>query len=172
MCGMRFFRIDDDFRFADQYYVYDSARHGPDGSIIYDRSVDDLLSGFQWGGDMNYRVGCRWNFFCDTAFGIYDNHMSVFQQFSDADRRRVQSPDLQLVQGRRVVPRRIAGRRFVRHLTAIGARSWPIVPWAITGLALATDVPTDFTDVSDANHINSDNSVVIHGLQTGFECRY
>jgi hypothetical protein len=172
MCGMRFFRIDDDFRFSDQYYVETAGLAGPDGSIVYDRSVDDLLSGFQWGGDMNYRVGCRWNFFCDTAFGIYDNHMSVFQQFSDANGGGAfNHPTYNSSKD---------GVSFLGELRVGGSYDinchWRAVmayrAVAITGLALATDVPTDFTDVSDANHINSDNSVVIHGLQTGFECRY
>jgi hypothetical protein len=171
MCGMRFFRIDDDFRFADQFYVQTAGAAGPDGSIIYDRSVDDLLTGFQWGADMNYRVGCRWNFFCDTAFGIYDNHMNVFQQFSDTDGGAFNHPTYNSSKD---------GVSFLGELRVGGSYDischWRAVlayrAVAITGLALATDVPNDFTDVADANHINSDNSVVIHGLQTGFECRY
>ena len=129
MCGIRFFRIDDDFRFSDQFYVSTAGVAGPDGSIVYDRSVDDLLSGFQWGGDMNYCVGCRWNFFCDSAFGIYDNHMSVFQQFSDAV-PAAPSITRPTTRPRMTCPSSANCGSAVRTIsTAIGARCWPIVPW-------------------------------------------
>jgi hypothetical protein len=171
MCGVRFFRIDDDFRFADQFYVQTAGAPGADGNIYFDRSVDNLMSGFQWGANMNYRVGCRWNFFCDSAFGIYDNHMRVFQQFTDSDGGTFSDPTFRSTKD---------DVAFLGELRMGGAYDischWRAVAAyravAISGLAMSTDLPVDFTDHADASRINSDNSVLIHGVQVGFECRY
>jgi hypothetical protein len=171
LCGVRFFRIDDDFRFADQFYVQTSGAPGADGNIYFDRSVDDLLTGFQWGANMNYCVACRWNFFCDTAFGIYDNHQRVFQQFTDSDGGTFSDPTFRSSKDSVAFlgELRIGGAYDIScHWRAVAAYR----AVALSGVALATDLPTDFADHADASRINSDNSVIIHGIQTGVECRY
>ena len=44
---------------------------------------------------------------------------------------------------------------------------------AITGVATSTDqIPTDFTNPEWVAIIDSDNSMIVHGVQTGVECRY
>jgi hypothetical protein len=44
---------------------------------------------------------------------------------------------------------------------------------AMTGIATSTDqIPTDFTNPQWVALIDSDNSMVVHGVQTGVECRY
>jgi hypothetical protein len=171
LCGIRFLRIDDDFRFADQFYVQTAGAPGPDGNIYFDRSVDNLMTGFQWGANMNYCVACRWNLFCDSSFGIFDNHMNVFQQFSDSDGGTFSNPTYN---------RSKDDVAFLGELRLGGSYDischWRAVlayrAVGITGLALATDLPADFTDSADVNHINSNSSVVIHGVQAGVECRY
>jgi hypothetical protein len=171
LCGVRFFRIDDDFRFADSFYVQGGGGPGADGNIYFDRSVDNLMTGFQWGANMNYCVCCRWNLFCDSSFGIYDNHMNVFQQFSDSDGGTFSDPTFRRSKDDVAFlgELRIGGSYDIScHWRAVAAYR----AVGISGVALATDLPTDFTDKADVNHINSSNSVVIHGLQLGVECRY
>jgi hypothetical protein len=171
LCGIRFFRIDDDFRFADTFYVQTTGAPGADGNIYFDRSVDNLMTGFQWGANMNYCVCCRWNLFCDTDFGIYDNHMRVFQQFTDSDGGQFNDPTFRSTKDDVAFlgELRIGGAYDIScHWRAVAAYR----AVAISGLALSTDLPSDFADHADANHINSDNSVLIHGIQVGFECRY
>jgi hypothetical protein len=34
------------------------------------------------------------------------------------------------------------------------------------------NIPNEFSDRADVANINSDNSMIIHGVQTGVECRY
>jgi hypothetical protein len=44
---------------------------------------------------------------------------------------------------------------------------------AMTGIATSTDqVPGDYTNAEWVAIIDSDNSMVVHGLQLGAECRY
>ena len=44
---------------------------------------------------------------------------------------------------------------------------------AMTGVATAVgQIPDNFTNADEVGHINTDNSLVIHGIQTGVECRY
>jgi hypothetical protein len=109
--------------------------------------------------------------FCDTAFGIYDNHMRVQQIFTSTtggtfnDPTYVASKDSVAFLGEL----RIGGAYDITcHWRAVLAYR----AVAISGLALSTDLPHDFTDAADVNHINADNSVIIHGIQAGFECRY
>ena len=171
LCGVRFFRIDDDFRFGDTFNIYTGGSPSYTGSLFFDRSVDDLLTGFQWGANMNYCVACRWNFFCDSDFGVYDNHMHLFQQFSDANAGAFSDPTYRSSKDDVAFlgELRIGGSYDISsHWRAVAAYR----AVGISGVALATDLPTDFTDHADAKHINSDNSVVIHGIQLGAECRY
>ena len=43
----------------------------------------------------------------------------------------------------------------------------------MTGVATALgQIPDNFTNEAEVSHINTDNSLVIHGIQTGVECRY
>ena len=170
LCGIRFLRIDDDFRFGDSYRFYDSVNGNTDATLNFDRSVDNLLTGFQWGENMNYCIACRWNIFLDSTFGVFDNHMNVYQHFSDN------------IGGNFAVPTYRSSKDDVAFLgeLRIGGSYDISCHWravlayravGITGIASSTDLP-DFTDVSDAQHINSDRSVVIHGVQAGVECRY
>jgi hypothetical protein len=44
---------------------------------------------------------------------------------------------------------------------------------AIAGIANSTDqVPSDFTNAEYVAIIDSDSSIIVHGVQIGAECRY
>ena len=44
---------------------------------------------------------------------------------------------------------------------------------AIAGMATSTDqIPDEFTNAEYVGIIDSDNSMIVHGLQVGAECRY
>jgi hypothetical protein len=175
-CGVRYFRIDDDFVFGSTFTEYDGANWGANDNLNYRVNVDDQLVGFQLGANMNYCVACRWNVFCDTCFGIYDNIIDVSQSvYGSGTVRFANSGNDATIGGS------TDAVAFLGELRVGGAYdvtcNWRLVAAyravAATGLALSTDqIPENFADETTAIHINTDGSMIVHGIQLGAECRY
>ena len=144
--------------------------------INYDMQVDNNLIGPQVGWTMNYCVGCKWNFFCNTTFGVFDNHMRTTNA---CGRRRRHGPLLRT--GETSTSAAKDDIAFLGELRVGGSYditcNWRGVlayrAVALSGVATSVDqIPDQFSNIDDAEIINSDNSIVIHGVQTGVECRY
>ena len=161
-CGVRYFRIDDDFSYDTEFAEYDGAAYDQaayDGftfdnrnELCYDINVENNLIGPQVGWTTNYCVGCRWNFFCNSTFGVFDNHMTKYQRVWTGGDGRALHRHRRIVQrsqqeGRRRVPRRIARRRFVRlHLPL--ARRAGLPGGGLTGIATSIgQIPDHFAIV-------------------------
>ena len=60
----------------------------------------------------------------------------------------------------------VSARRFEPNLQLVRAM-------AISGVALSVDqIPQDFSNSEQTGLIDSDGSIIIHGIQAGVECRY
>lgn len=188
LCGVRYVRLDDDFQYATKFIEYDGADWQPaayspfdaqsDNELFYNVSVDNHLTGFQFGGLMNYCVACKWNFFCDTNFGLYGNHIVSDQRlwsggggtvrFINGQWDAAVSSDKDDVSF--MGEMRLGGSYdFNCHWRGVLAYR----ALAITGVALSTEqMPLDFADAETVGVIDSDSSIIIHGVQAGAEFRY
>ena len=187
-CGVRYFRVDDDFMYANEFAewtggVADKAAHdgfydGESNELYYDVQVDNHLVGAQVGWTMNYNYACKWNFFCNSTFGLFNNHIEHMQQMwggGGGDVRFTGSGEDFYVESSKndiamMGELRLGGSYDItcnwRAVMAYRAV-------AIAGLATSTDqIPDEFTNPEWVAIIDSDNSMIIHGVQVGAECRY
>ncbi len=181
-CGVRYFHIDDDFLYASEFnpnggsHAYDGFSYDNEYELCYDVEVENSLVGPQVGWTTGYCCG-RWSLFCNSTFGIFNNHMNVLQrvwsgggdevQFSDGSNASVRSSKDSVA---------FLGELRVGTAYDITCNWRAIVAYravAITGLATSVDqMSNDYSDRYAVGVIDSDNSMVIHGVQVGAECRY
>ncbi|MEM6330328.1 MAG: hypothetical protein AAF790_08770, partial [Planctomycetota bacterium] len=156
---------------------YDGSMPEDDNVLFHDVEVDNDLVGFQLGCSMNCLVGCRWTFFADTNFGVYGNQVDSYQRvFSpgggsvrfigtgeDAAVRSSKTDVAFLGEARLGVGYQLSPR--CRLTTA-----YRVI--AISGVALAPSQVT--TPANDAawQHIDTNDSLVLHGFQGGVEFKY
>jgi hypothetical protein len=187
-CGVRYFRVDDDFMYANEFAewdggvadmpVHDGFYDGQSNELYYDVQVENHLVGPQVGWTMNYCYACKWNFFCNSTFGLFNNHIQHCQQMwggGDGDVRFAQTgEDFDVDSDKNDIS-------FLGELRLGGSYdiscNWRAVlayrAIAIAGLATSTDqIPDDFTSPEWVALIDSDNSMIVHGVQLGGECRY
>ncbi len=186
-CGVRYFRTDDDFGYDTEYgtYVgggnYDDTMYdgwrGDSNQIYYDIQVDNNLVGPQLGWMMNYCVGCKWNFFLNSNFGIMANmieHQQSMWSNGGMIRYTHSQNDFYVESDKTDIA-------FLGELRAGGSYdiscNWRAMlayrAFALSGIATATEqIATDYTNGDWVGLIDSNNSLIIHGIQAGIECRY
>ncbi len=186
-CGVRYFRLDDDFMYATEFgewntgaydqtgyngYTYDSSNE-----LFYDVQVDNKLVGPQVGWTTDYCWG-KWNLFCNSTFGIFNNHMNSTQQMWSGGGGEVRFTGDGSTFNVRSSKDSVAFLGELRVGTAyeISCHWRAVVAYravALTGLATASaQLQSDYTNSASVGLIDSDNSVIIHGAQVGAECRY
>ena len=179
LCGVRYFRFGDDFEFDTEWSngSFDGWGNGTN-ELFHQIQMDNQLLGFQLGANMNYCVASRWNVFWDTNFGLYNNHINAYQRMYNP----INGPATFVQDGRNATvlastdvvsflgEMRIGGGYlFTNHLRGILAYR----ALGITGVALAPDqIKPEYSNWADTALINSGGSIVIHGIQAGFECNY
>lgn len=189
-CGVRYFRIDDDLSYDTEFGVYSAGSSSysqsmPDGytmdngnELYYDINVDNNLIGPQLGWTACYAVGCRWNFFLNNTFGIFDNHINVDHRVWSGG-----GGPIRFVNNSGEFPNGDSKDRvaFLGELRAGGSYDischWRAIAAyrvvAMTGIATAVgQFPSNFSDHDEVICINDNDSLVVHGLQLGAECRY
>lgn len=177
MCGVRYFRADDDFYYGSQFAQWGGGAYGDTSWINYDINVDNNLLGPQVGWNMNYCVGCKWNFFCNSTFGIFNNHIETHQRVwgETGQTRYIQTGQNNNINATK------DDISFLGELRLGGSYdlscNWRAVlayrALAVTGYANSVDqIPTDFTNRYYPAIIDSDSSIIVHGVQAGVECRY
>jgi hypothetical protein len=187
-CGVRYFRADDDFMYANEFSEWDAGAPdnggdyngwGYDNSneLYYDIQVENNLIGPQLGWTMNY-CHCKWNFFTNSTFGVFNNHIEHEQSMwsgGGGTVRFAHSGDDFMVSSDK------DDIAFLGELRVGGSYdiscNWRAIAAyravAMTGMATSTDqIPTDFSNAEWVALIDSDNSMIVHGLQLGAECRY
>jgi hypothetical protein len=158
-------------------YRYDGTDWMPVDDMFHDILVENDLVGFQLGANMNYCVACKWNVFADTNFGLYNNHISHYQRVYGES-----GPATYIEEGRDATVRSSKDDiAFLGELRLGGAYDischWRAVlayrAVAIAGVALATDqIKPEMSNWAETARIDSNGSIIIHGVQAGFECRY
>jgi hypothetical protein len=181
-CGVRYFRIDDDFLYGTEFtgtsgQTSFNGWSSADNELFYDVEVDNQLIGPQVGWTMNYAVGCKWNFFLNSTFGVFNNHINSRQRMNSGDGDWAYFEE--------------SGQRFdlddskddisfLGELRLGGSYdvtcNWrAIVAYraiAATGLATSVgQIPDNFYNSAEVG-INSNDSMIVHGVQVGAECRY
>jgi hypothetical protein len=182
-CGVRYFRADDDFMYATEFIgggaqtAFDGWSYDVDNELYYDVQVENNLLGPQLGWTMNYCY-CKWNIFMNSTFGVFDNHIEQNQRMWSGGGGRVyfsgSNEDFDVSSDKDDIAflgeLRVGGSYdFSCHWR--GVLAYRAV--ALTGIANSTDqIASDFTSSEWVEIIDSDNSMIVHGVQTGVECRY
>jgi len=187
-CGVRYFRAEDEFNYASEFNGgtqpggFDGWSYNDDNELYYDIEVENQLLGPQLGWTMNYCYS-RWNFFANSTFGVFGNHIEHDQRMWSGGGGAVYFYDPATGgTGRQFdVESDKDDIAFLGELRLGGSYDFSC-HWrgvlayravAISGIANSTDqIPTDFTNAEWVAIIDSDNSMIVHGLQTGVECRY
>jgi len=180
LCGVRYFRFDDDFEFGTEWGApgsFDGWGNGPN-ELFHDVQMKNQLVGFQLGANMNYSVATRWNVFWDSNFGIYNDHINHYQRMYNP----INGPATFVEEGRDATVisskndiaflgemRLGAGYLSTEHLRCVLAYR----AIGIAGVALAPDqIKPYYANYADTARIDADGSLIIHGIQAGFECNY
>jgi hypothetical protein len=189
-CGVRYFRTDDDFGYDVEFSTHDGVAYEQGGvyngftynagnELFWNIDIENNLVGPQMGWTTNYCWNCRWNFFLNSTFGIFNNRINQYQRlFSGGGGvvRFVNAPNqtMEIRNSKNELA-------FLGELRAGGSydltchcrlvTAYRAV--AMTGVATSVGQFTnDFSSYEDVAYINSNQSIVVHGLQTGVECRY
>ncbi|QDU53976.1 BBP7 family outer membrane beta-barrel protein [Aeoliella mucimassa] len=193
LCGVRYMKLDEDLQYAAMFVgvdgtgtpnageptAYTGFPLNDDNNIFHDISTDNELVGFQIGSNMNWLIGCKWSAFCDTSMGIYGNNASVYQTVygggggmvtwdgsGNAVNVLAKKTDVSFLGELR------AGLGYQVGCNCRITTAYRVI--AITGVALANEqLPSVWSD-SDyvARTIDTNDSMILHGLQTGVEWKY
>lgn len=199
LAGIRYLRVDDDFGLDQQFTLVDTDPASPtygdppsgwptgyesfpvdDNSAIFsDYEADNELVGFQLGCSMNWLVGCRWNVFADTNFGIYGNNAEVYKRVyggGDSYVTFANGGGAAAVRGSETNVAFVGELRAgLGYQVSCNCRLTAAYRFfGIGGVALGGEEfqNTVWTNAETASHIDTNNSIVLHGLQTGVEYKY
>ncbi len=170
--GARFMRIDDDFQFRSDFEVNPGGASTL-GSLAYDLESDNTLYGTQLGGNGSYRVGGRLSLHSITTIGLFANHMEVTHRMNGATFITGGAPVLVVSEEDdiSVVGEMRLGASYQAHDNWRIYGGWRVV--GITGVARATEqIPSQFVTPAQVGVIDSDGSMLVHGLQAGIEFSY
>jgi hypothetical protein len=180
--GVRYFRADDDFMYATEFNgttqtAFDGWSYDDDNELFYDVQVDNNLLGPQLGWTMNYCY-CRWNFFMNSTFGVFNNYIEQNQRMWSGGGGTVyfygSNEEFNVSSDKNDIAflgeLRLGGSYdFSCHWR--GVLAYRAV--AMTGVATSTDqIASDYSNAEWVQIIDSDNSMIVHGVQIGAECRY
>ncbi len=178
LLGARFMRLDEDFWFRSDYERMDTNALG---FVAYNVQTDNTMYGFQVGGNGVYRLGRsgRLSLHCNSAVGLYGNHIEVAQWIDSPTGGIVRfangATGTFLVESEKDDVSMVGEMRLGASYQ--GHRNWRIYGgWRVvgmTGLALATDqIPPAFLPQSLLDQIALSGSIILRGLQTGMEFTY
>ncbi|TWT46534.1 hypothetical protein [Botrimarina hoheduenensis] len=192
VAGVRYLRIDEDWQNAVQFSTVDgtgtpiagepTAYTGfpidDDNVLFHDIETQNQLVGFQLGCSMNWLVGCKWNLFADSNFGVYGNDIDVYQRVYSGGGGTVRfvgdATNAAIRASRQDVSFLGELRAGVGYQVSCNCRltaAYRLI--GISGVALAVEqIPASFANSELLTHIDSNDSLVLHGLQTGVEWKY
>jgi hypothetical protein len=147
--------------------------------LDYYSETENKLAGFQLGCNGMYRIGCKWGVHMNSLVGLYGNDIDVRQYFyapaaggavyySNGELFDVNASktDVAMLGELRV------GASYQATCRCRLYGGWRAM--GVSGLALAGDqTPNAFLNSSQmSNYVNSNGSMILHGLQTGVEWNY
>jgi hypothetical protein len=143
--------------------------------------MQNHLTGVQVGCTANYQHTCCLAFYCDGKFGIFGNHIRHHSQIYGPNGFAVVTPGLPYegqqydIQTNKddfsfLGELRLGLAYLVRPHWRLSA-GWRAV--AITGVALPeTQIPRNFADLPGVATVDSNGSLIVHGLQAGVEASF
>jgi hypothetical protein len=175
VCGFRYMEFDEDFMYGIDYW---NTTTSTGGYLNYRSSVENKLIGAQIGCNGMYRIGCKWGIHMNTLVGLYGNDVNVRQgMISPTGQVRyiatgenfdvnADKTDVAMLGELRL------GMSYQATCCCRIYGGWRAI--GVTGIALATNQsPTQFLDSWQmSNYVNSNGSMILHGLQTGIEWNY
>ena len=176
LCGFRYMQFDESFMYGVNFTNTTSAATG---FMDYHSDVTNDLYGFQLGSNGMYRIGCKWGLHLGANFGLYGNDIDVHQYFNSPTgnvryigdtgnnfNANASKTDVAMIGELRLG----ASYQYSCHCRLYGG--WRAI--GVTGIALATDqVPNAFIDAAQMNnYVNSNGSLILHGMQAGVEWNY
>lgn len=185
LCGLRYMRFDDDFEYGTMWAtgapgVLVPPAYTPwdgEGELVYDIEVDNELYGFQLGANMNYSISCRCNVFWNSSFGMYNNHIEVYQRvfgefgpatWTQTGADAVISADKDDIA---FAGEMLIGTSYNFTCNCRGVLAYRAV--AVSGVGLSVDqIPENFANEAEVALVDSNGSLIIHGVQIGAEWRF
>jgi hypothetical protein len=174
VCGFRYLDFDESFMYGVNYY---NTGNAASGYLDYWANTENKLIGAQLGCNGMYRIGCKWGLHMNTLVGVYGNDIDVEQYFyssggqvtyTNGDNFDVNASktDVAMLGEVRV------GASYQATCRCRVYGGWRAM--GISGLALAADqTPNAFLSSAQmSNYVNSNGSMILHGLQTGVEWNY
>jgi hypothetical protein len=179
IAGVRYMRIDDGFQFATSPtdFVFGNT---PD-DMFYQVEMENHLAGLQFGAGANYQATQVFSLYADGKFGIFANYIEHDSRIFGSNGFAVVTGGLPFagqefnIQSHKTDVSflgefRIGMALAVRpHIRLYGG--WRAV--GITGYAHPTEqIPQNFAGINDVVNIDSNGSLIVHGLEAGVEVAY
>ncbi len=174
VCGVRYLELDESFMYGVNYY---NTTTTTEGFLDYWANTENRLVGAQLGCNGMYRIGCKWGLHVNTLVGLYGNDIDVEQYFQSPTGMvtyttgedfdvNASKTDVAMLGELRLG----ASYQATCHCRVYGG--WRAM--GLTGVALATNqAPVAFLNAQQmSNYVNSNGSMILHGLQTGVEWNY
>ncbi len=189
ICGMRYLNLDETLQYATMFTTVDGGGipnggepttftgFRPDANNwFHDIDVDNNLFGFQFGSNMNWLLGSRWSAFCDTQMGIYGNRITSLQRvWGGGEVTWVGSTNEVRVRSRKTdvsfLGELRAGLGYQISCNCRLTAAYRVI--GVTGVALAGEqIPGNWSSSEYVGIIDSNDSLVLHGIQWGAEWLY
>ncbi len=173
MVGVRYFQMNDDFRFYSDNA--DNVFDGSPNEIEYLVRTRNNLLGFQVGGGLNYRVWNCFSLYGIGKAGIYGNHAIVNQAVYGAAGDAVVNVGPYATTAYRFQSSQ-TGLAFLGQLDLGGkyqmSKCWSIDGGyrmvGVTGLALTDgQIPNNFAYLPDAQRVHASDCLILHGGYVG-----
>jgi hypothetical protein len=175
VCGVRYMEFDESFMYGVNYY---NTTTTTDGFLDYWANTENKLIGFQLGCNGMYRIGCKWGLHMNTLVGLYGNDIDVNQYFQNPAGGMVRysnGEEFDVMASKTDVAMLGEMRLGASYQATCRCRvygGWRAI--GVSGLALAGEqTPNAFLNAAQmSNYVNSNGSMILHGLQTGVEWNY
>jgi hypothetical protein len=177
--GARYLRIDEGFEFASS--LNDTVFGDDPEDMFYNIEMENHLIGMQLGAAANYQATQRLALYFDTKFGVFANLIEHEQQIFGSNGFAVVTAGLPFAGQEYNIQSDKEDIAFLGELRA-GVGYWVSPHWrlyggwravGITGVAHATEqIPLNFAGTPDISDIDSNGSLIVHGLQAGVELNY
>jgi hypothetical protein len=175
VCGFRYLEIDESFMTG---YDYLNTVTLATGFLNRTYDIENRLAGFQTGCNGLYRLGCKWGLHINTTVGVYGNDIDsrhcIAVPVGGTIETTATNESVDVRASKTDVSILGEARLGLSYQCKPNCRiygGWRVV--GISGVALATDqIPVSYTDAAALRWLDSDGSLIIHGLQTGLEWNY
>lgn len=178
--GVRYFHLDEGFSFLAENgngIVGDN----PLDELIYQVETENHLVGVQLGARADYWATQRFSAFADIKFGLYGNYIDQQQLVALGDGTVATINGGPWAGQRYDIHADKCDVSFLGEVRLGGAyqinQRWRAVgayrAVAVTGVALSTEqVPIQFEDLAGAAFLDSNGSLILHGVQLGVEAAF